>query len=93
MGLWSNHRPLFTDGWNSCWHVFFGMMAVWYWWITPIFIAYQLKDYKDKNLWVDLAEFFFGWIVIFILIHIGNDCIMNDCIGNDCTAYSNDIPL
>ena len=73
--LWSNHRPLFTDGWNSFWHVIFGMMTLWYWWISPIFIAYQLKDYKDPNLWIDLAEFLFGWVFI---IGIMNCCVMND---------------
>lgn len=28
MSLWLNHRPLFTDEWNSFWHVAFGMMVV-----------------------------------------------------------------
>jgi len=67
--LWSNHRPLFTDGWNSFWHVIFGMMTLWYWWISPIFITYQLKDYKDPNLWIDLAEFLFGWIFMLAFIN------------------------
>jgi type VI protein secretion system component VasK len=63
----SLYRPLFTDGWNSLWHVVFGMMSVWFWWIIPIFIVYQVKDYKDPNLWIDLAEFFFGWIFMSVL--------------------------
>lgn len=70
MSLWSNHRPLFTDGWNSFWHVVFGIMTVWYWWIAPIFIIYQLKDYEDPNLWIDLAEFLFGLIFILSLRYI-----------------------
>ena len=67
MNLLSNHRPLFTDGYNSFYHVVFGMMSVWFWWIAPIFIAYELKDYKDQNLLIDLAEFFFGWVFMVLL--------------------------
>jgi hypothetical protein len=67
MNLLSNHRPLFTDGYNSFYHVVFGMMSVWFWWIVPIFIAYELKDYKDQNLLIDLAEFFFGWVFMVLL--------------------------
>jgi len=56
-------RPLFTDGWNSAWHVIFGIMAVKFFFIMPIFIIYQLIDYRDVNLFIDLAEFFIGYIV------------------------------
>ena len=61
-------RPLFTDGWNSFWHVIFGIIAVRYLFIMPIFIAYQLIDIYEVNLFVDLAEFFVGFFVAWILV-------------------------
>ena len=54
-------RRLFTDGMNSFWHVAFGVLAVWVWWITPLFIIYQLKDPFEKNILVDLSEFAVGY--------------------------------
>lgn len=54
-------RPLFTDGMNSFWHVAFGFIAIYFWWITPLFILYQLKDPFEKNILVDLAEFVVGY--------------------------------
>ena len=81
MGLWSNHRLLFTDGWNSFWHVMFGMMTTWFWWISPIFIVYQLIDYTDPNLWIDLSEFFFGWFFTMgFIFNETNDYPFNDVI-------------
>jgi hypothetical protein len=53
-------RHLFTDGLNSFWHFFFGIAAIKYKWIIPLFIIYQLYDYNDKNLFVDITEFLLG---------------------------------
>lgn len=61
-------RPLFTDGWNSFWHFFFGFIALKYEWIIPVFILYQLYDYYDKNILVDIAEFFVGYFFSFIFL-------------------------
>ena len=54
-------RLLFTDGANSAWHVIFGIVAVWFWWITPLFVLYQLQDPFEKNILIDLSEFAIGW--------------------------------
>ena len=54
-------RLLFTDGLNSAWHVVFGILAVDFWWITPLFILYQLQDPFEKNIVVDLSEFAIGY--------------------------------
>ena len=54
-------RLLFTDKWNSFWHVFFGMLSVRYQIIIPAFILYQLIDWHDKNMMCDLSEFFIGY--------------------------------
>ena len=56
-------RKLFTDGWNSFWHLFFGIIAVRFSLLIPIFVAYQLFDYKDVNLLIDIAEFIIGFII------------------------------
>lgn len=57
-------RKLFTDGANSAWHLFFGMLAVRFWFIIPIFILYQLYDFYDKNLLIDFSEFAIGYILV-----------------------------
>lgn len=55
-------RKLYTDHWNSFWHVIFGVFAVKLLFIVPIFIFYQLADQDDKNVFVDLLEFSYGFI-------------------------------
>ena len=54
-------RPLFTDKWNSFWHVFFGALSVHYHIIIPAFVLYQVIDWHDKNMICDLSEFFVGY--------------------------------
>ena len=63
-------RALFTDGLNSFWHVCFGMLSIQIKPIIPNFIIYQLISYKDVNLFIDLGEFFIGFIVLFMIIYI-----------------------
>ena len=65
--VYIKQRKLFTDGWNSFWHVFLGIISVRFHIIIPIFIVYQLIDYKDINLFIDISEFFIGFIVSFLL--------------------------
>ena len=59
-------RRLFTDGWNSFWHLFFGGVSVRYNIIIPGFILYQLIDWHDKNVMCDLTEFFVGYGIVAI---------------------------
>lgn len=61
-------RPLFTDGWNSFWHVVFGILAIRFIIIMPIFVIYQFMDIYEKNLLVDLTEFFIGFFGTMIAI-------------------------
>jgi len=65
-------RELFTDGWNSFWHVFFGILSIRFSIIIPIFVIYQLLDIYDKNLFIDLTEFFIGFICIILLVFFFN---------------------
>jgi hypothetical protein len=60
-------RELFSDGLNSFWHVFFGLLSIRFLVIIPIFVIYQLINIYDKNLFVDLAEFFIGFFSIILL--------------------------
>jgi len=58
---YSKHRPLFTDGFNSFWHFVFGVIAIRYLIIVPLFIAYQCMDIYEKNVWIDIGEFAIGY--------------------------------
>ena len=62
-------RPLFTDGWNSFWHLFFGGLSVHFHIIIPAFILYQLIDWHEKNIMCDLSEFFIG-LIIYAIIYL-----------------------
>jgi len=55
-------RLLFTDNWNSFWHIIFGVFAVKLPPIVPVFILYQLMDQEDKNVFVDILEFVYGFL-------------------------------
>ena len=60
-------RKLFTDGYNSFWHVCFGILSLRFAVIIPNFIIYQLIDYADANLFIDLGEFFIGFTLIYVM--------------------------
>jgi hypothetical protein len=63
-------RDVFTDGWNSFWHVFFGILSIRFNIIIPIFIIYQLIHIYDKNLFIDISEFFIGIFGIYVFISV-----------------------
>lgn len=63
-------RNLFADGWNSFWHVFFGTLSFYMPVVTPNFVIYQLIDYLDVNLFVDLGEFVVGLLLIVLLYNL-----------------------
>lgn len=55
-------RRLFTDCWNSFWHIMFGVFAVKIQLIVPLFIFYQFLDKTEINVFVDIIEFLWGFI-------------------------------
>jgi hypothetical protein len=59
-------RLPFTDGWNSFFHVFFGILGTASHFIFILFLAYQLIDPSEINVIVDLSEFIFGYYLSFI---------------------------
>jgi hypothetical protein len=61
-------RALFTDGFNSLWHVIFGILAIRFWFIMPIFIIYQLLDLTDANWLVDILEFCVGFFASILFV-------------------------
>lgn len=56
-------RRLFTDNWNSFWHIAFGVLGYKLRLLVPLFIFYQFLDLTDVNVFVDIVEFLCGYIV------------------------------
>jgi hypothetical protein len=66
----SNMRAVFTDGFNSFWHLAFGAFAVKYDVVIILFAIYQLIDTSEMNLKIDMAEFFIGYLgALFVSTH------------------------
>jgi hypothetical protein len=53
-------RPLFVDGWNSFWHIFFGMVSIPVPLLAPLFLFYQFVLYYDENSIIDTLEYVIG---------------------------------
>jgi hypothetical protein len=62
-----NSRPLLADRFNSFWHVAFGVLAVRHPILLLLFLVYQCVDIYDKNLLVDVGEFFIGYGVAYFV--------------------------
>ena len=63
-------RKLFTDGYNSFWHVVFGILGYYSYIIIVLFIFYQLvTDFynNNSNYIIDIIECLFGLILIAIM--------------------------
>ena len=57
-------RGLYTDGWNSFWHIAFGILASRFpRIIVLLFMAYQLFDTQELNVCVDIIEFMYGFVL------------------------------
>lgn len=56
-------RRLFTDNWNSFWHIAFGVLGYKLRLLVPLFIFYQFLDLTDVNVFVDIVEFLCGYLV------------------------------
>jgi len=57
-------RFVFTDGWNSSWHVLFGMMAYYNLFVILLFAYYQFILKYDFNSAIDFAEFLAGYTLM-----------------------------
>ena len=63
-------RPPFTDGWNSFWHLAFGMLAVKVPWTIIPFLIYQFILKYDYNSPIDTFEYGMGAVVYLVLSYI-----------------------
>lgn len=55
-------RGLYTDGWNSYWHIIFGILASKFpRIIVLLFMSYQLFDIEETNVCIDILEFMYGF--------------------------------
>ena len=71
-------RKLFTDNYNSFFHFIFGVLSYKFFIIIPFFLLYQFSEslyfyylgHKDSNIIIDLLEFFIGYSLHYIYIHI-----------------------
>jgi hypothetical protein len=65
-------RGVYTDGWNSFWHIVFGILASKFpRLIITVFMAYQLFDTEETNVCIDIMEFMYGYAVGIALQIIG----------------------
>jgi hypothetical protein len=56
-------RPLFSDGWNSFWHILFGMIAAKYNIVLILFLGYEIFKHKSISYsYASITEFFIGYI-------------------------------
>jgi hypothetical protein len=63
-------RLILTDGFNSLFHFIFGMVSAYCWVIILIYILYQYNDISEKNVRIDLVEFFIGYIICVFFIQL-----------------------
>ena len=85
--LYMKSRQLFTDGWNSLWHVLLGILSIRFLVIVPIFVIYQLMDFYDKNFFVDIAEFFIGFFGIILFVFFLNFCKIKHSLVDKSSTY------
>jgi hypothetical protein len=60
-------RGLFIDGFNSFWHVIFGIITYFFPYIIIFYTLYQYNNPNDENLIIDMIEYIFGLIIIIMI--------------------------
>jgi hypothetical protein len=60
-------RGLFTDGFNSFWHVILGIITIYFPYLFIFYILYQFNDFNDVNLIIDIGEYIIGLIIIIMI--------------------------
>ena len=66
-------RWVFSDGWNSFWHLYFGILAYKFPILIILFIAYQFllgQGIYETNVGIDLLEFAIGYILLYVYMNI-----------------------
>jgi hypothetical protein len=65
-------RALFVDGWNSFWHLAFGMLAVPVPLLIPFFLLYQFVLKYDGNSMIDTLEFIIGSLTYLVVSKVAS---------------------
>ena len=65
-------RALFVDGWNSFWHLAFGMLSVPVPLLIPFFLLYQFVLKYDGNSMIDTLEFIIGYVAFLVVTHVAS---------------------
>jgi hypothetical protein len=77
-------RDLFTDYWNSFWHVVFGFLGSLYLPVLIIFIMYQLADPFETNMQIDIFEGMIGYLAGLFLRRAGHQAQLDVAqVGNN----------
>jgi hypothetical protein len=69
-------RAPFTDGWNSFWHLAFGMLAVELPWTIVPFLIYQFILKYDKNSPIDTFEYLMGAVPYWALRSLATSSLL-----------------
>jgi len=65
-------RALFVDGWNSFWHLAFGMLSVPVPLLIPFFLLYQFVLKYDGNSIIDTLEFVIGYVTYLLVDYVAS---------------------
>ena len=65
-------RALFVDGWNSFWHIFFGMLSVPVPLLIPFFLLYQFVLKYDGNSMIDTLEYVIGSLAYLVVSQVAS---------------------
>ena len=65
-------RALFVDGWNSFWHIFFGMLSVPVPLLIPFFLLYQFVLKYDGNSMIDTLEYVIGSLAYICVVYVAS---------------------
>jgi hypothetical protein len=65
-------RALFVDGWNSFWHIAFGMLSVPVPLLIPFFLLYQFVLKYDGNSMIDTLEFVIGAVAYLVVSYVAS---------------------
>jgi hypothetical protein len=61
-------RLLFSDSWNSFWHIIFGMIAAKYNIVLILFLGYEIFKHRFiSQSYASITEFFIGFIIVKML--------------------------
>jgi hypothetical protein len=70
-------RLLFVDGWNSFWHIVFGMVSIPFPIVIIPFLLYQFVLKYDGNSGIDTLEFALGYVAYMTVGYLADLKVIN----------------